>query len=40
MAQSGNSVMQFFNEGHYVANIVTGKLTFYGKPDRIADIES
>ena len=32
MARSGKKVMQFLNEGRYVANVVDGKVTFYGKP--------
>ena len=31
MARSGKKVMQFLSEGRYVANIVDGKLTVYGK---------
>src|SRR5258708_1502835 len=30
MAQSGKKVMQFLSEGRYVANVVDGKVTFYG----------
>jgi hypothetical protein len=30
MARSGKKVMQFLSEGRYVANVVDGKLTFYG----------
>lgn len=29
MARSGEKVMQFLSEGHYVANVVGGKVTFY-----------
>ena len=32
MARSGKKVMQFFSEGRYVANVVDGKVTFYGGP--------
>lgn len=31
MARSGEKVMQFFSEGRYVANVVGGKVTFYGR---------
>jgi hypothetical protein len=31
MARAGNKVMQFLSEGRYVANIVDGKVTVYGK---------
>lgn len=30
MARSGRKVMQFLNEGRYVANVVDGKVTRYG----------
>jgi hypothetical protein len=30
MARSGKKVMQFLNEGRYMANVVDGKVTFYG----------
>ena len=30
MARSGKKVMQFLSDGRYVANVVDGKLTFYG----------
>ena len=30
LARSGKKVMQFLNEGRYVANVVDGKMTFYG----------
>ncbi len=30
LARSGKKVMQFLSEGHYVANVVDGKVTFYG----------
>lgn len=30
MARSGKKVMQFLSEGRYVANVVDGKMTFYG----------
>lgn len=32
MARSGKRVMQFLNEGRYVANVVDGKVTPYGIP--------
>ena len=31
MARSGKKVMQFLSEGRYVANVVDGKATLYGK---------
>jgi hypothetical protein len=31
MARSGKKVMQFLSEGHYVANVVEGKVNFYRK---------
>lgn len=31
MARSGHKVMQFLNDGRYVANVVDGKVTLYGK---------
>ena len=30
LARSGKQVMQFLSRGRYVANVVDGKLTFYG----------
>lgn len=30
MARAGKKVMQFLSEGRYVANVVDGKVTFYG----------
>jgi hypothetical protein len=30
LARSGKKVMQFLNEGRYVANVVDGKVTVYG----------
>ena len=30
MARSGQKVMQFLNDGRYVANVVDGKVTLYG----------
>jgi hypothetical protein len=30
LARSGKKVMQFLNEGRYVANVVDGKVTRYG----------
>jgi hypothetical protein len=30
-ARSGKKVMQFLSEGRYVANVVDGKVTFYGR---------
>jgi hypothetical protein len=31
MARSGKKVMQFLSDGRYVANIVEGKVTLYGR---------
>ena len=31
LARSGKNVMQFLNEGRYVANVVDGKVTRYGR---------
>jgi hypothetical protein len=31
MARSGRKVMQFLSEGRYVANVVDGNVTVYGK---------
>jgi hypothetical protein len=31
MARSGKKVMQFLSEGRYVANVVDGQVTLYGK---------
>jgi hypothetical protein len=31
MARAGKKVMQFVSEGRYVANVVDGKVTIYGK---------
>jgi hypothetical protein len=31
MARSGRKVMQFLNDGRYVANVVDGKVTLYGR---------
>lgn len=31
MARSGKKVMQFLSEGRYVANVVNGKVTLYGR---------
>jgi hypothetical protein len=33
MARSGKKVMQFLSGGHYVANVVDGKVNFYGGGD-------
>jgi hypothetical protein len=30
MARAGKKVMQFLSEGRYVANVVDGKVNFYG----------
>jgi len=34
MARSGKKAMQFISEGRYVANVVDGKVTFYGRGER------
>jgi hypothetical protein len=31
MARSGKKVMQFLSEGRYMANVVDGKVTLYGR---------
>jgi hypothetical protein len=31
LARSGKKVMQFLSEGRYMANVVDGKLTIYGR---------
>jgi hypothetical protein len=31
LARSGKKVMQFLGEGRYVANVVDGKVTYYGR---------
>jgi len=31
LARSGKNVMQFLTEGRYVANVVDGKVTLYGR---------
>jgi hypothetical protein len=31
MARSGKKVMQFLSEGRYAANVVNGKVNFYGR---------
>ena len=31
MARSGKKVMQFLSESRYVANVVDGKVTLYGR---------
>jgi hypothetical protein len=31
MARSGKKVMQFLSEGRYLANVVDGKVNFYGR---------
>ena len=33
LARSGKKVMQFLQDGRYVANVVDGKVTVYGKQD-------
>ena len=34
MARAGKKVMQFLSEGRYVANVVDGKVNFYGSRDK------
>jgi type IV secretory pathway VirB9-like protein len=34
MARSGKKVMQFLSDGRYVANVVDGKMTLYGRSGR------
>jgi hypothetical protein len=34
MARSGKRVMQFLSDGRYVANVVDGKVTLYGRRAR------
>src|ERR1700736_3942448 len=34
MARAGKRVMQFLSEGRYVANVVDGKVTLYGRRAR------
>ena len=34
MARAGKKVMQFLSEARYVANVVEGKVTFYGSRAR------
>ena len=31
LARSGKKVMQFLSDGRYMANVVDGKVTFYGR---------
>jgi hypothetical protein len=31
MSRAGKKVMQFLSEGHYVANVVDGKVAVYGR---------
>jgi hypothetical protein len=31
MARGGKKVMQFLRKGHYMANVVDGKVNFYGR---------
>ena len=35
MAHSGMKVMQFLSGGRYVANVVDGKVTLYGRGDSV-----
>jgi hypothetical protein len=34
VAREGKKVMQFLSDGRYIANVVDGKLQFYGRRDR------
>jgi hypothetical protein len=34
LAREGKKVMQFLSDGRYIANVVEGKLQFYGRRDR------
>ena len=34
LAREGKKVMQFLSDGRYIANVVDGKLQFYGHRDR------
>ncbi len=34
LAREGKKVMQFLSDGRYIANVVDGKLQFYGRRDR------
>ena len=34
LAREGKQVMQFLSDGRYIANVVDGKLQFYGRRDR------
>ena len=34
MAREGKKVMQFLSDGRYVANVVDGKVTFYGRREK------
>jgi hypothetical protein len=34
LAREGKKVMQFLSDGRYIANVVDGKLQFYGGRDR------
>jgi hypothetical protein len=36
LAKEGKKIMQFLNEGRYIASVVDGKLQFYGRTDRRA----
>lgn len=36
LARAGKKVMQFLSGGRYVANVVDGKVTLYGKQDRMS----
>jgi len=34
LAREGKKIMQFLNEGRYIANVIDGKAQFYGRRDR------
>ena len=34
LAREGKKVMQFLSDGRYIANVVDGKLQFYGRRER------
>jgi hypothetical protein len=36
LAKKGKKVMQFLSGGQYIANVVDGKVQFYGRPERRA----
>jgi hypothetical protein len=34
LAREGKKIMQFLSDGRYIANVIDGKLQFYGRRDR------